>query len=263
MTPGSLFLGNATQYFECSHEHRIADRCISFSYEAPYFEALVAEAGVRGHGPRFQRLRVPPAREMSALIARAVALAANGTKRPCDKHRPATSDWEGIGVELAAAALSLANRSPLNGGSSPATEARVTRVVRMIEEHPETDHGLSALAQEARLSRYHFLRVFQRLTGLTPHQYVRRARLRRAATRLMLDQARVLDIALDSGFGDISNFNHAFREEFAVSPVAFRTCATSSINSPPHGPSAGNATALAISQAVDLESPRPSATNCR
>lgn len=112
MTPGSLFLGNATQYFECSHEHRIADRCISFSYEAPYFEALVAEAGVRGRGPRFQRLRVPPAREMSALIARAVALAANGTKRPCDKHRPATSDWEGIGVELAAAALSLANRSP-------------------------------------------------------------------------------------------------------------------------------------------------------
>ena len=89
-----------------------------------------------------------------------------------------------------------------------------------------------------------FPAVFQRLTGLTPHQYVRRARLRRAATRLMLDQARVLDIALDSGFGDISNFNHAFREEFAISPVAFRTCATSSTNSPPHGPSAANATAL-------------------
>ena len=237
MTPGSLFLGNATQHFECSHEHGTSDRCISFSYQAPYFEALVAEAAVRSRGPRFQRLRVPPARELSALIARAVALAANGTKRPCGEHRPANSDWEGIGVELATGALSLANRFPLNQESSPAAEARVTRIVRMIEAHPEAEHSLSALAQEARVSRYHFLRVFQQLTGLTPHQYVRRARLRRAATGLILDRARVLDIALDSGFGDISNFNHVFREEFGVSPVSFRHKQNLSCrNSPPDAP---------------------------
>jgi AraC-like DNA-binding protein len=32
----------------------------------------------------------------------------------------------------------------------------------------------------------------------------------------------VLEIALDAGFGDLSNFNHAFRNEFGVSPARFR-----------------------------------------
>jgi len=82
--------------------------------------------------------------------------------------------------------------------------------------------GLGSLAREAGLSPYHFLRTFERLTGITPHQYVRRARLRDAASRLAAEREKVLDIALDCGFGDVSNFNRAFRSEFGVSPLAFR-----------------------------------------
>jgi AraC-like DNA-binding protein len=78
------------------------------------------------------------------------------------------------------------------------------------------------MAREAGLSPYHFLRTFERLTGLTPHQYVRRARLRNAATRLAAEPVRVIDIAFDCGFGDVSNFNRAFRAEFGVSPRAYR-----------------------------------------
>jgi transcriptional regulator GlxA family with amidase domain len=63
-----------------------------------------------------------------------------------------------------------------------------------------------------------FLRTFQQLTGLTPHQYVRRMRLREAAVRLSTQQTKVLDIALDCGFGDVSNFNRAFRNEFGENP---------------------------------------------
>jgi AraC-like DNA-binding protein len=58
--------------------------------------------------------------------------------------------------------------------------------------------------------------------GVTPHQYVLRARLRRAGLRLKAQRAKVLDIALDSGFGDVSNFNRAFRAEFGVSPRDYR-----------------------------------------
>jgi len=71
------------------------------------------------------------------------------------------------------------------------------------------------------LSPYHFLRTFERLTGVTPHQYILRARLREAALRLA-EPGRVLDIALDCGFGDLSNFNRTFRAEFGVSPRIFR-----------------------------------------
>jgi AraC-like DNA-binding protein len=51
---------------------------------------------------------------------------------------------------------------------------------------------------------------------------VLRTRLRHAAMRLLADPERVLDIALDFGFGDVSNFNRAFRTEFGMSPRALR-----------------------------------------
>ena len=131
------------------------------------------------------------------------------------------TNWEEIGIELAGRALDIANASKLNRGSLPAAEARVTRIIRNIESHPDSDHGLVFLAREAKLSRYHFLRVFHQLTGLSPHQYVLRTRLRWAAIWLMTKPGRVVDIALDSGFGDVSNFNHAFRAEFGVSPRSY------------------------------------------
>jgi len=84
---------------------------------------------------------------------------------------------------------------------------------------------LADLAGEARLSDYHFLRTFEQVTGVTPHQYVRRARLREAAIRLSASHAKVLDVVLDCGFGDVSNFNRAFLKEFGESPTAFRRAA--------------------------------------
>jgi Helix-turn-helix domain len=69
---------------------------------------------------------------------------------------------------------------------------------------------------------FYFLRTFEQLTGITPHQYVRRTRLREAASRLVAETEKVLDVALDCGFGDVSNFNRAFRTEFGVSPRVFR-----------------------------------------
>ena len=57
---------------------------------------------------------------------------------------------------------------------------------------------------------------------MTPHRYVLRARLREAALRLRTRDDSVLEIALGTGFGDLSNFNHAFRAEFGVNPARFR-----------------------------------------
>ena len=91
----------------------------------------------------------------------------------------------------------------------------MTRTVRAIERDPSAELTLRELAAEAELSAYHFLRTFERLTGVTPHQYVRRLRLRDAAVRLTLEPARVIEIAYDSGFNDVSAFNRAFRASSA------------------------------------------------
>jgi len=221
MTPGSLLLGNVGQYFQCSHEHGVGDRCVSFTFEPRYFESLAAEAGIQTRDSRLP-LRVPPVRELSTVIARVCAgIAAVGSPSR-QIWSTDSAEWQEISLELARRTLELARPVMPKPGFSPAAEARITRLVRMIEAQPDAEHKLSTLAREARLSRFHFLRLFQHLTGLTPHQYVRRARLRWAATRLTVDPARVLDIALDSGFADISNFNRAFRAEFNINPMAHR-----------------------------------------
>jgi AraC family transcriptional regulator len=158
-------------------------------------------------------LRVPPLRALSPLVARACAGLAGSAAIP----------WEELSVQLAAQAVQVAGGLPTGQGSAPpGAVARVTRTIRLIERDPGAALTLGSLAREAGLSPYHFLRTFERLTGMTPHQYVVRARLREAAMRLAAEPARVLDIALDCGFGDVSNFNRAFRAEFGVSPRVYR-----------------------------------------
>ncbi len=211
LAPGSLLLGNAGQAYECGHEHAKGDRCISFSYAPEYFERVTADAGAGM--AMFRVAAVPPVRAMSPTVA----LACAGLTSSVAKDLA----WEELGVRLAVDSLQLANMRGIRE-TLPSAEARVTRVVRMIDEGPDAEHSLARMAEEARLSPYHFLRIFESVAGLTPHQYVIRMRLRRAAVRLVQDAASVLDIAFDCGFGDVSNFNRSFRAEFGMSPRAFR-----------------------------------------
>lgn len=213
MTPGSLLLGNAGQSFECGHEHGFGDRCLSFRYTRAYFERIAADAGISRGQRNFRRLRLPPLDELSPVVARACAGLASASQ----------TAWEEVGVELAAEAVKLvAGLSARVKVMPPSTLARVTRTLRMIERHADRALPLASLAREAGLSPYHFLRTFEQLTGVTPHQYVRRTRLREAAVMLASEKEKVLDVALDCGFGDVSNFNRAFRNEFGFNPRSWK-----------------------------------------
>jgi AraC-like DNA-binding protein len=213
MTPGSLFLGNEGEFFECSHEHGSGDRCLSFSYAPDYFEPIAADSGLRGRAPIFAVHRLPPLRTLSPLTVRAIS----------SLTAPRPPSWEEIGLQLAARAVQLAGSDPRCSRTAPAgAVARVTQVLRRIEDQPDAEFTLVEMARDARLSSWHFLRTFESLTGITPHQYLLRARLHRAAIRLAADSERVIDIAFDCGFGDVSNFNRAFRAEFGVTPKRHR-----------------------------------------
>jgi AraC-like DNA-binding protein len=75
------------------------------------------------------------------------------------------------------------------------------------------------------LSPFHFLRLFARVLGVTPHQYLVRCRLRAAARLLADPRISVTAIAYDVGFGDLSNFVRTFRRAAGVSPRDFRRAA--------------------------------------
>jgi AraC family transcriptional regulator len=218
MTPGSLLLGNAGQAFTCGHAHASGDRCLSFGYTADYFERIVVDAGIRGADASFRALRVPPVRALTPVVTQALTGLARSLVGPDSEML-----WEELALRLAVETLRLAaGRSSGSTPVPPAVLARVTRAVRRIEQHPETPLTLTSLARDAKLSPYHFLRIFKRLTGVTPHQYILRTRLREAALRLSSTPTKILDVAFDCGFGDVSNFNRTFRSEFGCGPRAYR-----------------------------------------
>ena len=72
------------------------------------------------------------------------------------------------------------------------------------------------------MSPYHFLRVFERVVGATPGQYMLRTRLRSAAVLLRGSALGVARIATECGFGDLSTFNRQFRRAMRVSPGEYR-----------------------------------------
>jgi len=211
MSPGAWLLGQPGSSFECSHEHGEGDRCLSFQFDTALFERLAHDSG--SSPGVLARARLPPLRALAPLAARAAATL-NG----------APDSLEEIGLELAGAVLRLASHDPR--GDRPVTTARdrgrIARLLRQLEFTADQPHALADLARDAGLSRYHFLRTFKEATGITPHQWLLRARLREAARRLVDTPAPVTEIALAVGFHDLSNFIRSFRSEFGRSPTRFR-----------------------------------------
>jgi AraC family transcriptional regulator len=124
-------------------------------------------------------------------------------------------------IQLLAAAYGTApDRHGLE--TSQLARRRVLEVVRVLEQRYAEAMTLDKMAEMANLSRYHFIRVFQALTGETPRQRLIGIRLRAAADRLIANRQPVTELALDVGFNDISHFNAAFRQAFGMSPRAWR-----------------------------------------
>ena len=118
--------------------------------------------------------------------------------------------------------LVLINRIYTSGSSAPdRTEAtrdpKIGAVLSYINENLGRELSVDELAEQAYLSRYHFMRLFKAQTGSTVHAYVRQKRLLYAA-RLIREGESAARAAAESGFSDYSAFHRAFRESFGISP---------------------------------------------
>ncbi len=212
LAPGAVLLGNHGSCFECGHEHGTGDRCIAFHFVPDCLESVAAAVpGVRDMA--FSRPRLPPTPALIPLIAEAEAARDDGD----------VAELEELGLRLAGAvAAALADGDRSVRGPSRRDEQRVAEVLRRIEARSDEQLSLAVLARDAGLSPYHLLRTFRQVVGMTPHQYVLRTRLHRAALRIRRTEEPIAVIAFEVGFGDLSTFNHRFRRIMGLSPSAYR-----------------------------------------
>lgn len=210
LRPGWLLVGAPELAFECSHERDGGDDCASLALSEEIVWDVARAAGLAIDALLSRVPALPPSPRIAALLERA---------RLRD-----TSDLDEAAYLIAESLLAHASGTPPADPALPATHVRrIHDAIERIETSCQAPLSLADLAAAAGFSPFHFLRVFRRVTGTTPHRYLVGARLRLAA-RLLLDTRRpVTDIAYSVGFQDLSNFVRTFHRTIGASPRTFRS----------------------------------------
>ncbi len=108
----------------------------------------------------------------------------------------------------------------LGGRRSPS--AALVRAIQHMEAHAHEPLSVPGLARMAGLSRSQFHRRFREVMPATPHAYLRRLRVGRAARLLGETDRTVLDVSLACGFGSVSRLYDAFHRVLGRPPGQMR-----------------------------------------
>jgi AraC family transcriptional regulator len=94
-------------------------------------------------------------------------------------------------------------------------------VTAIYERHSEPIH-LEELARTAMLSKFHFLRVFRCVTGVTPGRFLSAVRLQEAKRLLLSTSFNVAYISAQVGYSGTGTFTRRFTESVGLSPTQYR-----------------------------------------
>jgi AraC-like DNA-binding protein len=98
---------------------------------------------------------------------------------------------------------------------------RIVQAKLFIDAHFAEAIDLDNIAGEAWFSKYHFIRLFRKTYGKTPHQYLISVRIGQAK-KLLSDGTPVAETCYAVGFESVSSFTGLFRKMAGVNPSAYR-----------------------------------------
>lgn len=106
---------------------------------------------------------------------------------------------------------------------TPAHPARhLLRAKDLVDSRYRDPLDVADLARAARLSPWHFSREFRREFGESPHRYLLKRRLERAAALLRMTDRSVADICLTVGLRSVGSFTTSFGRMFGMTPTEYR-----------------------------------------
>jgi len=105
------------------------------------------------------------------------------------------------------------------GGEAPTS---VERMATFIARHYKDPIGLAEVAREVDLHPDYASALFRKGFGVTPTRFILQHRVSHAQRMLVTSDAKILEVALEAGFGSLSRFNAAFRQLCGCSPREYR-----------------------------------------
>jgi len=115
------------------------------------------------------------------------------------------------------------NIAPDKISVNAAEEKLVAQMLKAIEEHMDDEqYNADLLARDVAMSRASLYKKLQTMLGITPTDFIRNVRLKRAAMLLANTQLNINEIAANVGFATPRNFSTQFKKMFGVTPSQYR-----------------------------------------
>src|SRR5215470_11997356 len=185
LVAGSFLIGTPGTEFVCTHDHVCGDECLSFFFEPELVETI----GERAEA--WQVGATPPLAELMVLGELAQAAADGQSEIGLDE----------VGHLIVQRLVEVVSGKPGKPAKVTARDRRrAVEAALWIDANSHREIELEDIARQVGVGPFHFLRLFSGVLGVTPHQYLLRSRLRRAARHLADDERAVTDIAYDVGF---------------------------------------------------------------
>jgi AraC-like DNA-binding protein len=92
----------------------------------------------------------------------------------------------------------------------------------LLREQREPSPSIADLARQVQISPFHFIRQFEALFGVTPHQFRIQTRLDAAKHLLATGHYSVTDVCMEVGFSSLGSFSALFAQRVGEPPSAYR-----------------------------------------
>lgn len=109
----------------------------------------------------------------------------------------------------------------LDNPLSPEKYQQVRQAKHFMDTHYGESIELSHLADAAYMSRYHFIRVFQKMYGLTPRVYLRDLRMTKAKS-LLKQGMPITQVCFSVGYESTTTFSSIFKKCIGLSPKSYQ-----------------------------------------
>lgn len=220
---GDLVLINPQQVHTGNQTANAQLEYVSLYVDRDLVERLANEWGAATTSPEFTVIKAASQPELVAKLVELLALV----------REPAATDRE-LSVEGVLAQIVLLAfeefsnlRKPMLRSTNRIGHRKIARSVEYIRSLDANAPAptLEQLAEVAELSKYHFLRQFTQVVGMTPGAYLRTLRLCHAARKLRKTDMQILEVARSVGFADHPSFSRAFARHMGMTPSEWQRLA--------------------------------------